>query len=92
MQDARTYIPTLANKQFDYIYSINFFECLEDADIQPLIDAIKAKCQTQVHVIGSTANATYYNSKTEAQWRAYNWGPKARLFFPDYHALPEVVA
>lgn len=86
--DALTVLSSYSRNQFDWLFSMRFFECIPDSDIQPIIDEMKRVSRNQFHQIGTSENPLYYQQKTEAQWRAYNWGTKCTLFFNERPNLP----
>jgi len=86
--NALTVLQSYSRFQFDWLFSMRFFECIPDADIQPIIDAMKFCSRNQFHQIGTIENADFYNIKTEAQWNAYSWGNKCTLFFNERPNLP----
>lgn len=81
--DALPILQTYSRNQLDWLISRHFFECLDDAVIQPTIDAMDFCSRNMIHIIGTNVNADYYNKKTPAEWQAYDWGVQTTLFFND---------
>lgn len=72
--DARTYLSNYANNEFDLIFSIRYMECLNDIEIEPLINEMKRISKKQAHIItSSTLNSSYYNYKILSEWLSYSW-------------------
>lgn len=86
--DALTVLQTYSRNQFDWLFSMRLFECIPDADIQPIIDAMDFCSRNMFHQIGTQENANFYNIKTPAQWQAYDWGVQTTLFFDRRPELP----
>lgn len=86
--DALTVLQTYSRNQFDWLFSMRFFECIPDSDIQPIIDAMDFCSRNMFHQIGTQENPNFYNIKTPAEWQAYDWGVQTTLFFDQRPNLP----
>lgn len=73
--DVRTSLSQYGRSEFDFVFSVRLFECVDDADIAPLISEINRISKKQAHAIttGSHLNAQYYNFKTLDKWLTYDW-------------------
>lgn len=75
VQNALTYLPTLARNAYDYIFSRWFLECLSDSDLAILLPEMKRVAKSgQMHIMSSKSPSEYYNIKTLAEWQALDWG------------------
>lgn len=71
--DARTALLTRRRNQYNLIFSKQFLECIDDADLPSLITEMNRVALTkQIHIVTETINRDdtrdNYNLKTLAQW------------------------
>lgn len=92
----------LADKQqfkknsYDVIFTAQFLECIDDADLPDLITEMNRISKTvQIHLISTTPNITdipsqpKYNLKTLTEWAALGWESGTRII--DFHTKDVVV-
>jgi len=81
--DVRTWLPTLKNNAYDFLFSRWWLQCMNDADLPALISQMNRVCKgVQVHMIYMNLSE-WYNIKTLEEWRAYDWKPGTRLISMD---------
>lgn len=91
--DARTALVNrqdFKNNSYDVIFSAQFLECIDDADLADLITEMNRIAKTlQIHFVSTIGNITdvpsqsKYNLKTLAEWGALGFDSGTRLI--DFH-------
>jgi len=63
--DARTHLSSYKTNEFDLVFSLRFFECLTDAELDVLIPELNRIARQQFHRFGKTENAGFYINRDE---------------------------
>ncbi len=78
------------NNSYDALLSVQFLECIDDADLPDLIDEMNRVTKSvQIHYVSDPTFITdvptqsKYNFKTLAEWQALNWEVGTQLI--NYH-------
>ena len=76
--DARTALLTRRRNQYNLVWSKQFLECIDDADLPSLITEMNRVALTrQIHIVTETINTSdtrnNYNLKTLAQWATFGF-------------------
>jgi SAM-dependent methyltransferase len=71
--DARTYLSTYSNNQWDWLCSRDFLSCIADADLPGLISEMNRVSKSQLHIIRSSVNQTYYELRTVQEYMAMSF-------------------
>lgn len=80
LQDAQSYLEAQNNNSIDGIVSARFLDCLDDAQVQALLDEVSRVTRKQIHFVTEQANPLFYNQRTLEQWRdGFSWGPPNRV-------------
>ncbi len=58
--DAKTYLETLRNNEYDYIVSFNFLDCYSKADLPSLITEINRVGKKQIHIVSEKGDQLDY--------------------------------
>jgi hypothetical protein len=82
--DAKTVLPTMRKNEYDVIFTSQFLECIDDADLPALITEMNRVAKTvQIHLITTTISDVpsqdKYNTKTLAEWSALGFETGTRL-------------
>ncbi len=82
--DARTSLSGYAIKEFDFLFSLRFLECIADADLDALITEMNRISKAQYHTIDEfsrpgAVNAKYYNPKPLTSWLKYKMNKGTKL-------------
>lgn len=94
--DAKTVLPTMRRNEYDAIFTSQFMECVDDADLDSLITEMNRVAKTyQIHLISTIGSIndvpsqSKYNLKTLAEWAALGWESGTRII--DFHTLDVLV-
>ena len=75
VQNALTYLPTLAKNAYDYIFSRWFLECMSDSDLAILLPEMDRVSKSgQMHIMSTHSPSEFYNIKTLQEWAALDFG------------------
>jgi 2-polyprenyl-3-methyl-5-hydroxy-6-metoxy-1,4-benzoquinol methylase len=77
--DARTYLATYSNRQWDWLISLRFLECIDEAELPALVSEMNRVSKSQIHVIDTEPNPLYYVVRDLAWWGALDWARSTRL-------------
>jgi ubiquinone/menaquinone biosynthesis C-methylase UbiE len=68
--DARSYLSTFSNREFDVTFSLRFLECIDVSEIQALIDEMnRITSRFQIHEIDEQPNPEFYVVKSLTEWK-----------------------
>lgn len=87
--DARTYLKNYKNKEFDFLFSRWFLECLDPNDVPDVVTEMNRISKSQFHMNRTDVNTTFYSGKTADEWSSYNWS-KGTVLVSDNKVNQEV--
>lgn len=61
--DAKTHLKTYQAKEFDFVFSLRFFECLTDIELDDLIPDINRISKQQYHRFGVSEKVDFYENR-----------------------------
>ena len=71
--DARTELSKYKKNEFGFLFSRWFLCCIDEADIPDLISEMNRVSKSQVHILMTHVNETFYSKKTPEEWLNYDW-------------------
>ncbi len=63
--DARTFLANYVDNEFDFVFSLRFFECLTDDELEGVILELNRIAKVQYHRTGSSENVNFYVNRTK---------------------------
>jgi len=72
--DAIESLKRYEDNKFDFIYSAEFLQCINEKDLPPLISEMNRVAKhRQFHIINIAVSPKYYNIKNMTEWINYQW-------------------
>lgn len=94
--DAKVVLPTIKKNEYDVVFTSQFMECIDDADLPDLITEMNRVAKTtQIHLISTIPHIndipsqSKYNLKTLAEWSLLGFESGTRII--DFHSLEVVI-